>query len=97
MTTQRNALALAVVFLLALVAVLGYAAFTAAGEPVEKKDDAGWTYLPRQTFNAGPGLLVYCQDKTNSVPFARRIKGKAGDVVITTCRAVVDPATLPKG
>lgn len=41
-------------------------------------------------------LVVRCETRTNSIPFANRVKAKVGDVVQTTCRAE-KPADTPTG
>jgi hypothetical protein len=92
MNRTSNALALAVVFLVALAAMLAYAAFTAAGEQAPARDTTKWIYGPRQTLKTGQeGVIVYCQGKTNSRAFAERKHATPGDVVIQTCRAVRAP------
>jgi hypothetical protein len=51
-----------------------------------------WIYSPRQKFStAQTGVVVYCQGKTNSLPFAQRKRATPGAVQIVTCRAVKAP------
>lgn len=92
MNRTSNALALAVVFLAALAAVLGFAAFAAADEQAPARDATEWIYGPRQTLTTGQlGVIVYCQAKTNSRAFAQREHATPGDVLVETCRAVRAP------
>lgn len=51
-----------------------------------------WIYGPVQQFNTGQkGVIVRCQSRTNSRPFAERKHAKPGDVIISTCRAIKAP------
>lgn len=79
-------------------AVLGLVAliplFFATGYVVGDREPAPapqpkWIYAPQQRY-ATPqlGVVVLCQVKTNSRPFANRVRAKAGDMLVQTCRAV---------
>jgi len=51
--------------------------------------DVDWIYGPKRVLTTGqPGVVVYCQGKTNAPAFANRERAEPGDVVIETCRAV---------
>jgi len=48
-----------------------------------------WIYSEVQVLGTKQkGVVVKCQEKTNSRPFGERRFAKPGDVVIQTCRAV---------
>ena len=65
------------------------------GEP--SKADIDWIYGPKTTFPTNEkGVIVYCQEKTNSVMFSKHIKAAAGDIDMLTCRAVKGEFVPPK-
>ena len=59
-------------------------------DEVVTKPEPHWIYGPR----TGPaktgqkGVVVTCQEKTNSMAFAERKYASPGDVYVLTCRAV---------
>lgn len=87
----------AVLVLIALVPLAGCAGYALHGNPPQPTE-VDWIYSPRQTLQTPQeGVIVYCQGKTNSLPFANRKKATPGDVLIQTCRAVqAPPIVKPK-
>lgn len=85
---MKNAAILVLLALLPLVAALGYV----IGQPAAPAHKAAvnWIYGPRM----GPiptnekGVVVLCQEKTNSPDFRDHKRAAAGDVDTMTCRAV---------
>ncbi len=94
MTEKRNyapGLAIALAGVLALAATLALALYMEGRKagPRAPSSQPHWIYGPRTTAKTGqPGVIVACQDKTNSLAFAQRKHATPGDVYIMTCRAV---------
>lgn len=81
--------------ILALSPVALIGAFVLGQQHPTSKAQPDWIYGPRGALETSQkGIIVLCQSKTTSLPFANREYAEAGDVVVQTCRAVkgrIDP------
>ncbi len=93
MSEKRNyapGLAITLAGVIALAATLTVALLMESRKdgPRHPSAQPHWIYGPRTTAKTGQrGVIVACQDKTNSLAFAQRKHATPGDVYIMTCRA----------
>jgi hypothetical protein len=83
------------VALLAAIALIVVLAVGLATRPTvaPKQTKIDWIYGEKQVSpTSDPHMFVYCQAKTNSVPFINHaVVPSGGEVAIVTCRAVKRP------